>query len=197
MARKFKIFLALVVIVVAGYAAGSRLGFSANGIPAEFKEARTQGAIVAQDIVNISNGMAGELEGVSQLERTGNLNEALNRSVDLLKRTQEGKAKALELSAQLEKMTGALASIKTPEARQAALESIANRLALIGRLLSYNDYLAQLLGSLNKRFSGQYIEPNHVTSLIAQINAEVTAINNFNKQAGQAMDRFDEITTGE
>lgn len=193
LSRKLRIFVALVIVVVVGYAAGSRLGFSANGIPAEFKDARTQGAIVAQDIVNISNGLSADLEKINMLDEQRNYAGALNLTVDLLKRNQEVKAKALELSTSLEKMTGGLATIKEPDARQAALESIASRLAIIGRLLSYNDYLNQLLGSLNKRFSGSAIQPNTIKNLTAQINAEVTAINNFNRQAGQAMDRFDEI----
>ena len=197
MSRKIKIFLALVVIVVAGYVAGGRLGFSANGVPVEFKDARGQGAIVAQDIVNVSNGLSGELEVINKLDEQGNHTEALMKTVELLRRTQEVKAKALDLSGELEKMTGGLASIKSAEARQAALESITNRLALIGRLLSYSDYLAQLTNSLRVRFSGGSVQENHIKNLIAQINAEVTAINNFNKQAGQAMDRFDAIVENE
>ena len=193
LSRKLRIFFALVVIVVVGYVAGSKLGFSANGIPAEFTDARSQGAIVAQDIVNISNGLSADLEKINKLDEQRNYAEALNMTVDLINRNQEVKTKALELSADLEKLTGGLASIKDSDARQAALESIASRLALIGRLLSYNDYLNQLLASLNKRFSGQALQPNTIKNLTAQINAEVTAINNFNRQAGQAMDRFDEI----
>jgi len=194
MSRKIKIFLALVVIVVGGYVAGSRLGLSSsNGATDDFKDARAQGAIVAQDIVNLSNGLQTDLERVNKLDSEGNYAEALTATVELLKRTQEVKTKALELSEQLERMTGALADIDSALARQAALESISNRLALIGRLLSYSDYLGQLFASLNLRFSGQQLQENHIKNLIAQVNAEVTAINNFNREASQAMDRFDTI----
>ena len=102
------------------------------------------------------------------------------------------KTRAQDLSAQLEKMTGALAEIESPEARALALESITDRLALISRLLSYSDYLSNLLTTLSDRFSGMK-DSTDVQKIIGQINAEVTAINNFNRQAGQAMDRFDEI----
>jgi hypothetical protein len=194
MSRKIKIFLALVVIVAGGYFAGSRLGLSSsNGATDDFKNARAEGAVVAQDIVNLSNGLQADLERVNKLDSEGNYAEALTTTVELLKRTQEMKTKALELSRYLEQMTGALADIDSPLARQAALESISNRLALIGRLLSYSDYLGQLVNSLNLRFSGQALQPNHIKNLIAQVNAEVTAINNFNREASQAMDRFDAI----
>ncbi len=191
--RKIRIFFVLAVIVVGGYIAGSKLGLSSSGVAADFKSARLQGAIVAQDIVNLSNGVSLDLEKVNKLEEAQKYTDALNMTSDILKRAQEVKARAIELSAQLEKMTGALASIRSDEARAAALESITNHLALIGRLLSYSDYLSQLLNSLNRRFSGQQLQPNHIKILISQINAEVTAINNFNRQAGQSMDRFDEI----
>ncbi|MEY4731620.1 MAG: hypothetical protein RL681_566 [Candidatus Parcubacteria bacterium] len=194
MTRKIKIFLALVVIVAGGYIAGSRLGLSSsNGATDDFKDARAQGAVMAQDIVNLSNGLQADLERVNKLESEQNYAEALTTTVELLKRTQDVKAKALELSKQLERMTGALAKIDSPLARQAALESISNRLALIGRLLSYSDYLSQLFTSLNLRFSGQAIQPNQIKNIIAQVNAEVTAVNNFNREASQAMDRFDAI----
>ncbi len=194
MSRKLKIFLILVVIVAGGYFAGSWLGLSSsNGATDDFKDARAQGAVIAQDIVNLSNGLQVDLDRVNKLDSEGNYAEALTATVELLKRTQEVKTKALELSEQLERMTGGLADIKSPIARQAALESISNRLALIGRLLSYSDYLGQLFASLNLRFSGQPLQENHIKNLIAQVNAEVTAINNFNREASQAMDRFDAI----
>ena len=191
--RKIKIFFILLGIVVIGYMAGSKLGFSANGVPAEFKSARFQGAIVAQDIVNISNQTSGDLEKINQFDEQKNYSAALDLTGDLLKRSQEIRTKAVELSAQLEKMTGALATIKSDKARQAALDSITNRLALIGRLLSYSDYLTQLLNGLSRKFSGEALQADYIRGLIGKINAEVTAINSFNKQAGQAMDRFDQI----
>jgi hypothetical protein len=190
--------LALAVIVTGGYIAGSKLGRSSDGgVPDGFIDARGQGAVVAQDIVNLSNGVWAELGKINKLEEEGNYEGALTQTVERLKRTQEVKGKAIELSSQLERMTGALADIKSVGARQAALESITNRLALIGRLLSYSDYLGQLVNSLNRRFSGQALQPNHIKNLIAQVNAEVTAINSFNTQAGLAMDRFDEILKSE
>ncbi len=193
LSRRIKIFIALIVVVLGGYIANSQLGFSSNGVPHDFKEARLQGGIIAQDIVNISNHMSEQLAMINKLDSEGNLAEALNQTTALLQETDAVKNRAIELSTELEKMTGALATIKSPEARTAALESISNRLALISRLLSYNTYLAQLLTTLRDRFTGMSTNMR-VATIIAQINAEVNAINNFNREAGQAMDRFDKIT---
>jgi len=191
LSRRTKIFFIFLVLIIVGYLS-ARFGRFSEAVPPDFKEARSQGAMIAQDIVNISNEVNADLEKVNQYEKEKNMSEALNLTAALLKRSEEVKTRAQDLSAQLEKMTGALAEIESPEARALALESITDRLALISRLLSYSDYLSNLLTTLSDRFSGMK-DSTDVQKIIGQINAEVTAINNFNRQAGQAMDRFDEI----
>lgn len=110
----------------------------------------------------------------------------------VIQQSKDIRSQAVELSDQVSKMTQALSSIRSFEARQAALEAISSRLAMISRLINYSDYLNQLLSILQARFSGQPGD-HRVASIILQINAEVTAINNFNNQATQAMQRFDKI----
>ena len=90
-------------------------------------------------------------------------------------------------------MTKALSELKSFEARQAALEAISNHLALISRLVNYSGYLGQLLEALRGRFTGSGIQGSQVSTLVNQINTEVTAINSFNNQAVQAMQRFDNL----
>jgi hypothetical protein len=189
--RRVKISLAFVLIIIAGYAIG-RFGFSSDTIPREFTEARLQGALISQTIVDISNQIGSGLEQVNELDKEGKYKEALELTGGLIEKSQEVRGRAVALSRELEQMTKALAGIKSVEARGAALEAIANHLTVINRLISYSDYLAQLLVVLRSRFAGE--EPGaEISVLIQQINAEVTAINNFNRQAGKAMERFDEI----
>jgi len=63
-------------------------------------------------------------------------------------------------------------------------------MAIISRLFSYSDYLAQLSKVLQDHFREI---PNNasVAQLVTQINAEVTAINSFNRLASDSMSRFD------
>ncbi len=191
LSRGVKISIALFVIVVGGYFLG-RLGFS-SGMPSrEFTDARMQGALIAQDIVNLSNQMGTDLETVHALEEQKSFTEALALTNDLVKKSAEVRQRAIELSNELEKMTSALSGIASTDARQAALESIASRMTLINRLINYSDYLSKLLTALQARFEGAK-NKTEIATLINQINAEVTAINSFNQQAGQAMDRFDKI----
>lgn len=189
--RRAKIFIAFVLIVVAGYAL-ARFGLSSRGASVEFTDARAHGAVISQEIVNLSNEISGALGRVSELDRERKTSEALALTLELLEKNQEIKNRAIELSRQLERMTSGLAQIRSAEARQAALDSITGRLTIISRLVSYSDYLSQLLLTLRSRFSGGENE-TLVASIIHQINAEVTAINNFNREAVEAMERFDSI----
>lgn len=189
--KPLKVFLAFFILVVGGYLLSR---YSSADVPENFKEARVRGAMVAQDIVNISNSLSVELEKVSELNRERKFVDALNLTTELIKKNQEVRSKAVQLSAELEVMTSALSNIDSFEAKQAALESISNRLSLIARLVNYSDYLANLLDVLRSKFTNSPIySPYDVPSWINKINDEVRAINDFNKKASEAMEKFDRI----
>ncbi|MDP2598466.1 MAG: hypothetical protein Q8P49_01405 [Candidatus Liptonbacteria bacterium] len=192
MKRKFVIFFAI-VLVAGGVYGLNRLWSGFRGIPKEFTDARMQGAIIAQNIVNLSNQSAADLQKINELDANGNYAAAITLTTNAIKQSQEIRDQAVELSSEVEAMTRALSDIGSLDARQAALESIANRLALISRLINYSGYLGQLLDSLQAHFSGTARTNVKVHALVEQLNSEVNAINNFNAQAGQAMDRFDKI----
>ncbi len=191
--RNTKIFLGGAALIFVGV-----LGFrflSSKSIPQDFIDARIQGAIISQNIVGLSNQSTNDLEKISQFDRQGNFVEASNVVIETIQKSKDIRSQAVELSNQVSKMTASLSGIDSFEARQAALEAISSRLALIGRLINYSEYLNQLLQALQAKFTRQ--SKNHnVESIIAQINAEVTAINSFNSQATQAMNRFDAIVNG-
>jgi len=190
--RKTKIILGFVAVVAAGYAV-VRWTQGMGGVPQGFTTARMQGAIIAQNIVNLSNQSTADLLKVNELDKAGDYTEALSLTTNLVAQSQEIRDQAVALSAQIGDMTKALSDISDFNARQAALESISNRLALINQLISYSADLSQLLDVLRSRFTGADGTSVKVTALVNQINTDVNAINNFNSQAGQAMDRFDNI----
>jgi len=191
--RNTKIFISGAVLVFVGI-----IGFrfiSWKSMPQDFVDARIQGAIISQNIVGLSNQSANDLEKISQLDRQGDFVEASNVVLETIQKSKDIRNQAVELSNQVSKMTASLSGIDSFEARQAALEAISSRLALIGRLINYSEYLNQLLQALQAKFTKQ--SGNHnVELIISQINAEVTAINSFNGQATQAMNRFDAIING-
>lgn len=175
---------------------GVQIVGGATEVPIDFYDARSQGALIAQNIVKLSNESSRDLERINAFDREGNTTEALNLTLDVLRRSQEIREEAVKLSQEVERMTKSLSTINNLEARQVALEAISNHLALINRLINYSGSLAELLDVLRNRFSGQRTNVQ-VNSLVVAINAEVTAINNFSSQASQAMARFDRIVNNQ
>jgi len=192
MSRKTVLLIVFILLVGGGYAA-VRFLWGLGGVPQAFTDARLKGALISQNIVNLSNESTLDLVKINEYEVRGNYTEALNLTTDVIKRSQEIRDQAVELSKRVEEMTRSLSDLDMLDARQAALESISNRLALLSRLINYSGYLGQLLDTLRSNFAGKTYDGKTVSFLIDQINSEVRAINSFNNQAGQAMDRFDKI----
>ncbi len=192
--KSIKIVLSIILLGGGSYAAVRFWKLSA-GIPKEFVDSRLQGALIAQNIVNLSNQSVFDLGKINEFDSSKKFDDALKLTEDVLKQSQEIRDQAVELSREIERMIKSLSSIDSLDARQAALESITNRLALISRLINYSGYLGQLLDVLRNRFAGSAVKGQQVTQLVDQINSEVRAVNNFNSQAGQAMDRFDKIVS--
>lgn len=190
--RRTKIIAGFIVIVAVGYGTAKLLE-AQSGVPASFTTARTQGAIIAQTIVNNSNQSTATLEKINQYDQQGNYAAALASTTKLIQQSADLRAQAVSLSQQVSQMTQDLSSINNTDAQQAALESISSHLAVINELVTYSNDLNHLLTVLQARFSGTYESNDQVQGIVNQINTDVNAINNFNAQAGQAMDKFDSI----
>jgi hypothetical protein len=183
-------FLAVAITAVIYLATQSQL---AKAVPASFNNARMQGALISQTIVDLSNKLRGDLGQVNELDKNKKTAEALELTSKLIEQSQEIRAKAIELSKEMEAMATSLPEIQSEEARLAAVNAISSRLLLINKLVSYSGYLTELLEALRNRFAGSAVSQEQVGTLIEKINAEVTAINNFNRQATASMERFDEL----
>lgn len=192
LSRRTKIILAFVIIVVVGYGCAIFLQ-AQSGVPTEFSTARSQGAIIAQTIVNESNQSTKDLAEISKYDQQGDYTDALASTTALVNQATDLRDQAVQLSAQVEQMAKSLPGIKSPEAQQAAIESITSRLALINQLVTYSGDLGHLLNVLQLRFTGTPQPNGEVQGIVDQINADVNLINQFNVQAQQAMDKFDSI----
>jgi DNA repair ATPase RecN len=191
--RRAKWIIAFVIVLVVGY--GIALYWqSRNQVPSSFSNARSQGAIIAQNIVNLSNESKADLEKVNEFDAQGNYQQALSLTSDIVSKSQELRDQAVQLSNQIEEMTKSLSTITAFDARQAALEAISSRLALITQLINYSGDLSKLLETLQTRFNGKFVSNDEIQAAVNQINTDVNAINNFNTQANLAMDRFDALT---
>jgi hypothetical protein len=190
--RRTKIIAAFIIIVAVGY--GLVLFWqSQNGVPASFTASRLQGAIIAQTIVNDSNQSTDELNAINKYDQEGDYTDALASTTDLITQSAGLRTEAVQLAAQVQQMSTEIPNIKSTDAQQAAVQSMTNRLALINELITYSNDLDHLLAVLQSRFSGTPQPNGEVANIVSQINADVNMINNFNAQAGQAMDKFDSI----
>lgn len=190
---KVRLFLIFAASIFGGYLAITLAGSFGGGAPRAFSEARMQGALIAQSIVDASNQSAVGLQKINDLDKKGDFTEALNEVTVLVGKSQEIRDQAVRLSAELEKMTRALSGVESDEARAAALEAISNHLSLITRLVNYSNYLGRLLEVLRNRFLGKFSDSERVADLINQINEEVKSVNDLNLQAKTAIDRFDQL----
>jgi dynactin complex subunit len=190
--RRTKIIAAFIIIVAVGYGL-VLLWQSQNGVPASFTAARLQGAIIAQTIVNDSNQSTDELNAINKYDQEGDYTDALVSTTDLINQSAGLRTEAVQLAAQVQQMSTEIPNIKSTDAQQAAVQSMTNRLALINELITYSNDLDHLLAVLQSRFSGTPQPNGEVANIVSQINADVNMINNFNSQAGQAMDKFDSI----
>jgi hypothetical protein len=192
LSRRTKVIVAFIIVIVVGY--GIALFWkSQSNVPQSFTAARLQGAIISQTIVNTSNQSTAELEAINQFDQQRNYSAALASTTELIDQSAGLRDEAVQLSQQVSEMTKDLSSISSVPAQQAALESISSRLALINELITYSSDLNHLLTVLQLRFSGTPQPNGEVQGIVNQINTDVNAINNFNAQAGQSMDKFDSI----
>lgn len=195
LSRRHKIVIGMAVVLIGGgiYAVAESTLTSQASLQ-KFGDARAQGAVVADAIVGLSNRFGSDLGAIHQLDQEHAYADALVKTNELLARSEEMRTKAKELSDSLGTMTQTLQVLQPVEARQAALDSIAQRLILIDHLIRYSESLRELVGVLQARFTGSQISDANVRLLVDQVNVEVAAINNLNKNAVASMDRFDQLT---
>src|SRR5271154_5458342 len=152
--RRTKWIVVFILVIAVGY--GLVVFWrSQNQVPEAFTSARSQGAIIAQNIVNLSNQSTAELQQVNADDEKGDYADALNLTSSMISQSEQLRDEAVQLSNQIQAMTQALSGIGSVAAQQAALESITSRLALINQLVNYSGDLGNLLDSLRDRFSGQ------------------------------------------
>ena len=187
----------LVVSVFAGfgiYLIFANLIVTKKVLPEEFSEARVKGATLAKSIVDLSSESLKNLTEIARYDEEGDRSEALILISKEVIKNRETREQAIKLSSQLEKMARSLTNIKPTKARVLATEAVSSEVALVSRLISYNDYLLQLFETLRDKFQNTSRNPNgRVQQLINKINEEASAINQFNRRFNQSLAEFDQV----
>ncbi|HEY4475370.1 MAG TPA: hypothetical protein VJB92_01445 [Candidatus Paceibacterota bacterium] len=189
-----------VIVIAAGVAAafGAYILFSnltaPNFIPEEFTEARLNGAELASKIVSLADDSLNNISEIARFDDEGDKDEALILIAKELAKNREMRDEAIRLSAELEKMARSLRNIKPSQARILATEAVSSEVALVSRLISYNDYLLQLFETLKEKVQTPSVKTNgRVEELVKKINEEAKAINEFNGKFSQSLAEFDKM----
>ena len=184
--------VAIVLVAVGGYFAYRYYDASASRLPAAFSDARSKGGVISEDIVRLSEELKGDIVRANDLDKQRKYQEASEVTAIASMKVGEIRTRALELTRELERMAGSLNSISKSDARQVARESIENRLELVKHLITYSEKATEFLVALEDHFGGAKNE-DLIQQLIYDINLEVEAINEFNRKASEAMQRFDDL----
>ena len=95
--RKPRIYFISILVVVGGYLLVILARSFGGGVPSEFSDARLQGAIISQNIVNLSGRSVADLEAINKLDKSGNFTEALNLVTAAVSRSREIRDEAIKL----------------------------------------------------------------------------------------------------
>lgn len=188
--HRIRLLILFIIIILAAYFVLRFFWVDVKNIPEDFLRARQEASLIAQDIVTISNESTNSFTEIARLDKERKYTEALVLISKELERNRQAREKAIKLSVQLETMAKNLAQISPSSAGQKALEAISSETALISRLITYNDYLTQLLEILQGKFLGKN-QGDKIPELIAQINGEIQAINDLNQKFNETMKEFD------
>lgn len=196
---KTKVFAAFIVIIVAiGFGLLSLLlSGETYVLPDAFTEGREEGAMAASRISKNINASLKTLSEVAAYEKRGDIASAVFLIRNEINKTTERQQEARNLATAMEKMARAIPDIRPAIAQQIGLEAVSAQVANVSRLVSYNEYLAELFDVLNERMrGGQSATAEKVQDLVKRLNEENRSIAELNAQFNQSLARFDAIFTG-
>ena len=166
-------------------------------VPQDFTDARGKGAVIAEEIVALSEASIANLELIGQYDEKKNYEDGLNLVSEEVQDNEAARVKAYDLSTQLKIMANNLNSVKPEDAARIGLEAILNELQIVQRLLNYNADVLQLLKVLSNKLSNPESVLNsneRVKELISSMNDEARAVNDLNNKYKDLMAEFDNLT---
>ncbi len=188
--KRIRLLILFIIILLLAYFVLRFLMVELRNVPENFLRARQEASLIASEIVAISNESTNSFNEIAKLDKEQKYTEALVLISQELERNRQAREKAIKLSVQLETMAKNLSQISPASASQVALQAISSETALISRLITYNEYLTQLLEVLREKFLGKN-EGDEISELIIKINGEIQAINDLNQKFNEVMGEFD------
>ncbi len=161
-------------------------------VPADFVDARHRGAVLAEAIAFLAMKTTDSLREIAQDDSQKNIAEGLMVISREQLRNKEFSDRAVQLSTELAKMAASAPQITPAKGRAIALEGIGYEMALVSRLIVYNDNLRDLFDLLRLKLNGSLPDAHtQVQNALINLNASATGINALNQVFQDAMRRFD------
>lgn len=190
--RKVRLFVILLIMMFFAYFVGRFLLATTKTVPPEFIQARQEASLIAHDIVGMSKESAEHISYISSLNNDKKYAEALGLVTQEIEHNRQIRDKAIALSGHLQVMTLNISAIGPKSSAETALEAVSTEVTLIGHLLTYNDYLNQLLVIIKGKIVG---DPEatvaDASDLIKKINDESIVVNVLNERFNEQMMKFD------
>ena len=131
---------------------------------------------------------------IAKYDKNGDVAQALILISQQLLKNRANQEEAVRLAGQLEKMALSLSSVKPAKAQRLATAAVTAEVALVSRLVNYNDYLKQLFEILRSKFDGSASYSNgRVEELIKKINEEMEVINDLDRRFNEALWELDNL----
>ncbi len=160
--------------------------------PADFLEARIAAVGAVNNLAQLVDNSLANLEKVDTFTKNENDIEAQNLIGFEFQQRAEKQNAALRLALQLDQMAKTAPSIRSSRARTYAVQSITSGVAMVSRIISYNNNLDQLFTAIQQKI--QYKNqpnPTNIRALSANLNADAKAINGLSKEFNDALAQFD------
>jgi len=162
-------------------------------VPAAFIEDRQAAAAMSQRIVEITESVSARIGEANSYEKAGDRDGALALMEQAHTENNEARLKAVELSAQLKKLTESLNGIHSGTTQQYGIRAISQGLVLVNEYITYSQYLGVFLDALANSFSGIVTkeESAEIDRALSAVNQEAATMNRMNQLFQNAMSEFD------
>lgn len=160
-------------------------------VPGDFADARQSASQYAQTIADSLKDTSQNLQKIQQLEEEWKDDQALTLLVAEVQKNQMARDASVKLAGELEKMARGIPDIRPQKSAENALVAITAETQLIYKLVSFNDYMGQLLKLMQDKLTGKIYGIDKINQVVDSINAEVDSINNLNSQFEKYLKTFD------
>ena len=162
-------------------------------LPQEFIDSKHRSAIISTELVNLSGASVGDLDTINSLEKQKKYSEALELVYQEVDQVNTMRQKASELLVILQGMTKNLENVRPESARELGLQAINSEVNIINHLITYNNYLEQILKLLTSKFLYGENVGVQLDEVVQKINIEVNTIAELDAQFNESFRKLEEL----